>query len=59
MAWNKAHVEPVTRWCSACWDTPLIVGGMYVTFNNGKNRRWICMSCKEKRDERRVNKGAN
>lgn len=58
MTWNRIHFEPETRWCSSCQQSPNVKGGEYIPFNNGRNRRWICVDCKEKRDERNKDRAA-
>ena len=53
MTWRRFHSESTGRFCSSCQQTLPIRGGEYIAFNGGRNRRWICEDCKEKRDERR------
>jgi hypothetical protein len=55
MTTSKRLISPHfdnTRWCSHHSGTVLIEGGKHITSANGKNRRWICAACDEKRRER-------
>jgi len=56
MPWVKRSSVPGSRWCSSCQTSPPIEGGEYVPFNSGRNRRWVCQNCKEKRNERNLNR---
>lgn len=46
----KTNLKPLyfdTRYCSKCKKpVPLDLGGEWETFNNGRNRRWVCAPCK-------------
>ena len=57
MTTSKRLISPHfdnTRYCSHHSGVTLIEGGKYITSANGKNRRWICAACDEKRRERKV-----
>ena len=40
--------------CSRCNDSKPSKGGVYDTFNNGRNRRFVCADCNHYRLERRA-----
>ena len=40
---------PPTRFCTNHNDFVRSEGGVFLVFNKGKNRRWICKMCIERR----------
>lgn len=36
------------RFCTTCKMTKPREGGIELAYNNGKNARWVCASCKPK-----------
>lgn len=52
MTWRKFYKEPSNRFCTSCRRSKAIIGGENIVYNNGRNQRWICEECKDKRNER-------
>lgn len=40
------------RFCTSCQTKQELKGGEFCTFNYGRNQRWICVSCKDRRSAR-------
>lgn len=49
--YDKNHKS--SRWCSLCKLHKPVDGGEWITFNRGKNRKWICS--KHKKEESKCN----
>lgn len=40
------------RFCTECRMSREILGGEWRSFNKGRNRRWVCVECVKRREER-------
>jgi len=48
-----AEAATGTRWCTNCSQRKLLhTGGEWIVSSNGKNRRWKCGDCVEKKKNR-------
>jgi hypothetical protein len=52
MSEPQDHSFNGTRFCSSCRSMRDVIGGTYKIWQNGRLRRWVCVECRQRAEER-------